>query len=545
MVKSRPIQQIVINGKIATMEGDGIFVEALAIRDGRVAASGSTADMRALAPHAEVIDCGGRTVLPGFIDSHCHPDMHGARLGRWTDLSEGLSSKDELLQLIRKSVDGTPQNRWFVGFRYDDLRLGGYPTRAELDAAAGGRPAFLYRRDAHLGFANSAALKLVGYTRDSRDPPFGRLDRHPETGELTGLLRETAAHEVVNYNQADFTSDDFAAGLVKVFADFSTYGITSVHNSLCSTHGIIAYQKMREAGNLKMRVGLLASGREDELIQAIIRSGWRTGFGDEWVRLTGVEWCPDCSTSGRTAAYYAPYVGPKVLGEPDDNRGMLLYELEDFKRRVLQAHQAGLLVGADGVGDRGIDFVLDAYEHALDHHPVDDHRMRVEHCCNVTPSILQRLKRLKVICSSATGFAYDLGDAYRRNRGPEAMRYMWPHRSMIDAGVVAPGHSDSPVCHPNPLRAIHSLVNRVTDSGADLDQREAISVYEAIEAYTTLGAYCGKEEHLKGDLGLGKLADFIVLEEDIFTMDRKRLDQLKIRETYIGGEPVFRRNGAA
>ena len=302
---------------------------------------------------------------------------------------------------------------------------------------------------------------------------------------------------------------------------------------------------MREAGNLKMRVGLLASGREDELIQAIIRSGWRTGFGDEWVRLTGVEWCPDCSTSGRTAAYYDPYVGPKVLGEPDDNRGMLLYELEDFKRRVLQAHQAGLLVGADGVGDRGIDFVLDAYEHALDQHPVDDHRMRVEHCCNVTPSILQRLKRLKVICSSATGFAYDLGDAYRRNRGAEAMRYMWPHRSMIDAGVVAPGHSDSPVCHPNPLRAIHSLVNRVTDSGADLDQREAISVYEAVEAYTTLGAYCGKEEHLKGDLGLGKLADFIVLEEDIFTMDKKRLDQLKIRETYIGGEPVFRRNGAA
>ncbi|WP_137389469.1 amidohydrolase [Rhodoligotrophos defluvii] len=538
------IDRLVINGKIATMEREGAFVEAFAIHDGCIVARGTTQEIRALAPKAEVIDCGGRTVLPGFIDSHCHPDMHGARLGRWTDLSTGFSSKAEVLDFVRRATEGKPAGHWFVGFRYDDLRLGGYPTREELDNAAGGRPAFLYRRDSHLGFANSAALKLVGFTRESQDPPFGRLDRHPETGELTGLLRETAAHEVVNYCQRDFTPDDFAGGLVKVFDDFASYGITSVHNSLCSTQGIIAYQKMRENGELRMRVGLLASGREDDLIEAIIRSGWRTGFGDEWVRLTGVEWCPDCSTSGRTAAYYEPYVGEKVLGEPDDNRGMLLYELEDFKQRVLRAHKAGLLVGADGVGDRGIDFVLDAFEHALHHHPVHDHRLRVEHCCNVTPPILQRLKRLAVICSSATGFAYDLGDAYRRNRGPEAMRYMWPHRSMIDAGVVAPGHSDSPVCHPNPMRGIYSLVNRKTDTGADLDRSEAITVYEAIACYTTLGAYCGKEEHLKGDLGIGKLADFIILEDDIFSIDPERLAELRVAETFLGGERIFHRAAA-
>lgn len=540
-METRDIGTIVINGKIATMRRPDDFVEAFAIRDGRIVALGTTSDIRELAPHAGVIDCQGRTVIPGIIDSHCHPDMYGARLGRWTDLSTGPDTKDALLELVAKKVDGTPATAWFVGFGYDDLRLGGYPTRDELDRAAGGRPVFLYRRDSHLGVANSAALKSVGFGWDSQDPPFGRIDRHPETGEPTGLLRESAAMKVVNHCQRDFTPNDFVGGLARVFERLSSYGITSVHNSLCSTGGIIAYQKMRDSGQLQMRVGLLASGREDDLIDAIIRSGWRTGFGDDWVRLIGVEWCPDCSTSGRTAAYYEPYVGEKVLGEPDDNRGFLLYEAEDFKRRVLRAHRAGLLVGADGVGDRGIDFVLDAFEHALHHHPVDDHRLRVEHCCHVTPPILQRLKSLKVICSSATGFAYDLGDAYIRNRGGEAMKHMWPHRSMINAGIVAPGHSDSPVCHPNPMRGIHSMVNRTTESGAEICKSEAVTVYEAVCAYTTLGAYAGKEEHIKGDLGLGKLADFAILEDDIFSVEHESLKDVRIVETFVGGRQTFRR----
>ena len=540
-MESQRVDKVVINGKISTMRNPWDVVEAMAIANGSIVALGSTDDIRALAPHARVIDCRNRRVLPGFIDSHCHPDMHGARLGSWVDLSTGPFTRDELLRLIARRLEGADEGRWFVGFGYDDLRLGGYPERAELDKAAEGRPVFLYRRDAHLGVANSAALALVGFTSESPNPPFGHIDRHPVTGEPTGLLRETAAHAVVEYCQREFTLDDFVAGMTRVFENFAAYGITSVHNSLCSTQGIIAYQRMREANLLHMRVGLLASGREDELIDAIIRSGWRTGFGDEWIRLIGVEWCPDCSTSGRTAAYYTPYVGEKVLGEPADNRGMLLYDADDFNERVLRAHRAGLLVGADGVGDRGIDFVLDAFEHALQHHPVDDHRLRVEHCCNVTPAILQRLKQLNVICSSATGFAYDLGDAYRRNRGADAMKYMWPHRSMIDAGVVAPGHSDSPVCHPNPMRGIHAMVNRRTSSGADLDISEAVSVYEAVAAYTTLGAFAGKEEHLKGDLGIGKLADFVVLEDDIFAVDPKDLASVRVAETYVAARPTYRR----
>lgn len=536
-----PVETIVINGKIATMQGAGHFAEAMAIAQGRVVALGSTQEIRAFAPAAQVVDCGGRTVLPGLIDSHCHPDMHGARLGRWVDIGEMNPTKDQLLRCIAQDVSGKPASHWFVGFGYDDIAMGGYPSLADLDAAAGDCPVFLYRRDAHIGLVNSAAMARVGYDADSPDPPFGKLDRDPATGALTGLLRETAAHAVVEHIQADYTPEQFASGLVKVFERFASFGITSVHNSLASTNGIIAYQKMREAGELRLRVGLLASGREDDLIRSIIRAGWRTGMGDEWLRLTGVEWCPDCSTSGRTAAYYTPYLGEKVLGEPENNCGMLLYEQGDFNARVTEAHGAGLLVGADGVGDRGIDFVLNGFEAALAAHPRRDHRMRVEHCCHVTPAILERLKRMEVICSSATGFAYDLGDAYIRNRGAGEMVHMWPHRSMIDAGVIAPGHSDSPVCHPNPMRAMHSMVNRVTASGTSLGPSEAVSVYEAVEAYTTLGAFAGREEHLKGRLIPGMLADFCVLDRDIFTIPKSDIHRVGVEATYVAGAEIYSR----
>ncbi|QGX98772.1 amidohydrolase [Roseovarius faecimaris] len=536
------VETIVVNGRIATMAGPGRFAEAMAVAQGRIVAVGSTMEIRAFAPSAQVVDCEGRTVIPGLIDSHCHPDMHGARLGRWVDIGELTPTRAELLRRIAQDTEGQPATHWFVGFGYDDIAMGGYPSLAELDAAAGHCPVFLYRRDAHIGLVNSAAMARVGYTADSPDPAFGALDRDPETGRLTGLLRETAAHAVVDHIQADYTPEQFASGLIRVFERFAGYGITSVHNSLASTNGIIAYQKMREAGDLRLRVGLLASGREDDLIEAIIRAGWRSGMGDEWLRLTGVEWCPDCSTSGRTAAYYTPYVGEPVLGEPEHNCGMLLYEQGDFNARVTRAHRAGLMVGADGVGDRGIDFVLNGFEAALAAHPRSDHRMRVEHCCHVTPAILDRLRRLEVICSSATGFAYDLGDAYIRNRGAEAMVHMWPHRSMIDAGIVAPGHSDAPVCHPNPMRAMHSMVNRVTASGADLGQSEAVSVYEAVEAYTTLGAYAGREEHLKGRLLPGMLADFCVLDRDIFTIPSHDIHNVEVVSTHVAGVEIYRRD---
>jgi hypothetical protein len=193
----------------------------------------------------------------------------------------------------------------------------------------------------------------------------------------------------------------------------------------------------------------------------------------------------------------------------------------------------------EGVGDRGIDFALDAIEAALAAHPVADHRMRVEHCCYVTPPVRERIKRLGVVDSSATGFMWELGDAYIANRGQAAMRHMWPHRTLIDHGIPAPGHSDFAVCSMNPWTAIHALVNRETDTGGDLCRDEAITVAEALAAYTTLGAWSGREEASKGSLTVGRLADLAVLDRDPFAIDPRGLKDVRTLATFVGGVRRF------
>jgi predicted amidohydrolase YtcJ len=536
-----PADLIIRNAKVATMNDAQPFAAAVAVTGGRIAAVGSEEDIAAWrGPGTEIIDAGGRTVLPGFIESHCHADIYGARIYRWADFSwPNVKSKDEVLARINEATQNLPEGAWFVGFRYDDVKLGGYPTIDELDRVGNGHPIFIYRTDHHNGVVNTAAFERAGLAALTQDPPFGRIDRDPATGRPTGLLRENAAYIVVDELSKDYTPEDFSKGLPQVFAEFLSYGITSFHNSLTHSNGIRAYQDLRARGELPIRVGIMASGKEKGLVEALIKAGIRSGFGDEWIRILGVEWCPDCSTSGRTAAYYKPYVGPKVLGEPENNTGMLLYGDDEFRDLVMMATAAGLTVFADGVGDRGTDWVLDAFEAALKAYPNSDSRMRVEHTCCATPEIRERMKRLNVIPSSAAGFLYDLGDAYLKVRPADEMKNMWPHRSWKELGVAAPAHSDAPICNPNPLRGIYSLVTRKTDTGQLLGPEEAVDVWDALKSYTVHAAYAGREENLKGSIEVGKLADFVILEDDIFTVDPDQIPHIKVNRTIVAGRTAY------
>jgi len=491
---------VIVGGDIVTLDPALPRVEALAVLGGRIVARGSTAEIRALAGPGTVIeDLGGATAIPGIVDSHAHPDSLALRLARWRLLEPSVvRTREALLAIVAHDCAALGPRGWFAGYRFNEAKSGGYPTRAELDAAAGGRPVVILRTDGHLGLANSAAFAACGIGEDAADPPFGRFDRDPKTGAFTGLVRETAAHLFLDAIHREDTEDDIARGLAPVHAECLRHGITTVYNSLTPSKAIRAYQAMKAEGGLAVRTGIIVSGREPGLVEACIAAGIRSGFGDTMLRVIGVEWCPDCSTSGRTAAYWEPYVGTPIPGEPVPNTGMLLYEAEDLAARATAAHRAGLQVMIEGVGDRGIDFALDAIEAALAAHPVTDHRMRIDHCCFVTPQVRARIKRLGVVDSSATGFMWELGDAYIANRGQAAMRHMWPHRTLIDEGIPAPGHSDFAVCSMNPWTAIHAMVNRVTDTGGDLCRDEAVTVAEAIAAYTTLGAWSGREEAEKG-----------------------------------------------
>ncbi|MCW5575362.1 MAG: amidohydrolase [Burkholderiales bacterium] len=543
-MSKHPCADLVLhNAKVATLDADDRFARAVAVWKGRILAVGDDEDMLALAgAGTRRVDCGGRTLVPGIIDSHCHPDHHAIKLQMWEDFGfPTVRSVEDTLSLVRRLHQRLPTGQFIRGFGYNDKKCGRYPTREELDAAAPDRPVYIGRTDGHIAVVNSALLAHFGITDETPDPPHGEYLRDPGSGRMTGVLREWACWNIDAEFKNAYTPDDYAEGLCKVFDLFLEQGVTSLHNSLTQGKAITAYQQLRESARLRMRIGIILDGRDMPMVDSWIAAGVRTGFGDEWLRVQGVEWCPDCSTSGRTAAYYKPYVGTPIPGEPQPNTGMLLYEADELYPLIARVHAAGLRVCVEGLGDRGIDFALDGIEAALAAHPRADHRSRVEHCCCVTPEIVARLKRLEVIDSSATGFMYSLGDAYIDNRGEAEMDFMWPHRALVDAGVRAAGHSDAPICGVNPWEIMGAMVTRTTDSGRPIGASQKVTPTEALRAYTTEGAWIGFEEHIKGSIEASKLADLALLDRDIFTIDPAAIAGTRVDMTVLDGVVVHER----
>jgi hypothetical protein len=523
-----------LNGRVLTVDPDDAIAEAVATKGDHIIAVGSDYDIsRLIGEKTNTHDLKGLTVLPGLIDSHMHPGSYGVFWVRGVKCGPDVGSIGELLDSIREKADSSPEGSWIIGYALDDVKLGRYPTREELDRVSPRNPLYIQRRDGHIGVVNSMALRIARVDGNTPDPPHGKIDRD-EDGEPTGVLREKAKDLVYDIIPP-YTVEEYKKGLRHVFDEFTSLGLTTIHASMVSSDELRALQELRTDGTLRLRVCVHASGREEGMLESLVASGIRTPFGDEWLKLTEIEWVFDTSTSGRTAAYYTPYVG-----EPG-NTGILLYDQEDITRRVVAAHNAGLRVGLDGIGDRGIDRALDAIEAALRQAPRHDHRHRIEHCCCVTPPIQRRLKDLAVIDASATGFLYDLGDAYKANRGESDMRWMWPHRTLIDAGIPAPGHSDCPVCSPNPWLGIYGMVTRRTSGGDFLYAGEGVTPIEAIRAYTIDGAHAAWEEGIKGSIEPGKLADLVVVDRNPITIPTEDLKTVKTVMTIIGGKVVYKR----
>jgi predicted amidohydrolase YtcJ len=533
-----------VNANVLTMDPDPLArprASAVTIAGGRIEAldvSPAGAD--------RVVDLRGATVLPGFHDAHNHMVGFGMSLAEVDLRSSAAGSLDELYAAVARRAETTAPGGWVVGSGYDQNKLGVHPHRDALDRAAPGRRVWLRHTSGHMCVVNSLVLADLGLDMAGPDLPGGRVATDAD-GRPSGLLEERAqllvGSLVYPYPLAELTE-----AIGRAAAQYLKEGITS-----CTEAGIgggwvahspaelAAYQAARDHGNLGVRVELMAASEVlhslgahagDGLV-AGLDLGISTGFGDDWLRLGAVKIFADGSLVGRTAALHEPYAGD---GADGGGRGYLQADAAELQATIIAAHRSGWQVATHAIGDLAIDVVLDAYERALAQYPRRDPRHRIEHFAVVQPGQVARAAGLGVIAVPQGRFATELGDGMLAAVGPARHDWLYRQRSLLEAGMVLPGSSDRPVVAGAPLLGIGDMVNRRTASGVPFNPGEAITVSQALHAYTRGSAYASRQEHVKGSIAPGMLADLVVLSEDPTAVSPERIAGLAVLATIVDGQ---------
>jgi hypothetical protein len=531
---------ILTNGKIITVDKDDSIVEACAIREGKIIATGTTREIQQLAgTQTRVIDLEGKTAMPGIIDSHTHPTSIATRYLEVDCRTPPVTNISQILNKIRGKTEELESGQWIRGANFNDSKLieKRHITRWELDEAAPNNPVFIIADTGHQALVNTKAFDVAGVDENTPDPPGGEIERDTE-GIPTGLLYENALN-LVRDHIPEYTREELKESYKDVVDQFSKWGITTTHNASSKKNGIRAYKQLLEEGTRQLRMRLMMSVNQEEpgdVLDALELAGIESGVGDEWLQIMSVKIMGDGSGAGGTCCVFEPqHRGTKGLG-------IWMTEPEEVERLVKKSQNAGLRVSIHSIGDRGIDMALDCIEKAQKMYPSEDMRHRIEHNSLCTPKQLKRVKELGVTPSSSIGYMYGLGDQYAENFGPERSRWLHPHKTMKEMGIIAGGNSDCPVTYYSPFVQIYEAVTRKTSSGKVVSPEECISVMDAIRVYTWNGAYLGKDEEKLGRIEPGKLADIIILNKDILTIPEEEIKEIQVLTTIVNGKIVYARN---
>ncbi len=520
-----PPELIVVNARVYTVDEARPRAEAFAVQNGRFTAVGSNAEIRALSGRGtRVLDAGGMSVVPGFIDTHSHP----SGVQELTGVNVNLRTVEEVKQALRAKAAGTPPDYWVSGFMYDDTKLDRPVTRRDLDEAVPNHPAMVGHRGGHTGVYNSKAFALANVTASTPDPEGGKFYR--ENGELTGKVAERARGVFGRVGRnVPVTRETRQKGAAHISKLMTASGLTSVHQTGGDSSSLTAWQDAYASGDLRFRLYFFPRGGSFDTLK---QAGVRTGFGDEWLRIGGVKFGADGSASERTMRMSTPYVG-----RPDDY-GILTMKPDEINAAVEDAHRAGWQIGIHANGDTTIGYVLDAYERVQKQFPRADARHRIEHCTLVNPELLRRIKAGGFIPTPFYTYVYYHGDKWAEY-GQDKTRWMFAHRSFLDHGIPVPGASDYTPGPYEPMMALQSLVTRTDYAGREWGPNQKVTLDEALRICTLNGAFASFEEKSKGTITAGKLADFVMLAEDPHTVAPQKLKDIKIVRTVVGGRAVY------
>jgi predicted amidohydrolase YtcJ len=523
---------ILHNGTILTVDPRQPQAEAVAIAGDRIVAVGSSAEIDGLAASStKKIDLGGSTVVPGFNDAHTHPAYAGRRHLRFVDCD--LRSIAAIQAAIRERASQTAPGEWIAGFKYDDTKTAErrFVSRADLDEAAPQHPVFIVHRGGHTAYVNSLALARVGISEDSADPSGGQFVRDPATGRLTGRLLERAMtpFEAVIPAFGSFSREEGREAVKLISSMLAKSGITSATDAGGSTDELRAYQDAHESGDLLTRINCMI---EAPFIDAMLKAGVRTGLGNDWVRVGAMKAVCDGSISERTARLSRSYVG-----RPEDF-GMLVTDEQELYALARKAHEAGWQVGIHANGDVGIGIVIGIYERLQRELPRRDPRFRIEHCTVINDDLVRRIRALGAIPTPFSTYVYFHGEKMQEY-GEERLNSMFALRSFLDTGIRPTMASDYPPGPFEPMMALQSMVTRRDINGKSWGPRQRISIEEALRVGTLHGAYGSFEEHLKGSIEPGKLADLVVLGRNPLTEDPMSLITIPVERTMVGGRWVY------
>jgi len=530
---------IIRNANIWTVDKSHPTAEAVAVLADRIVAVGSNDAVETWhGPHTRVIDASGKMLLPGFNDAHVHFVDGGLALDR-AQLNDATSAA-EFARRIGERARKTPKGEWVMGGDWDETKWSPavMPSKELIDPLTPDAPVFVSRYDGHMALANSVTLRLAGITSKTPDPPGGVIVRDAQ-GNPTGALKD-AAMDYVYKVAPPLSHDERLRAIQRALAHAASLGVTSVQHMNPEYADIAVYSELLERGELTTRVyaAPLITGVDDQ-----VKIGIRHAFGGPFLRIGALKGYADGSLGSGTAYFLEPF------NNQPNNRGLLSDEMHPvslMQDRMMKADAAGLQLCTHAIGDQGISIILDLYTEVVKAHGERDRRFRIEHAQHMAAKDFERFARLHVIASMQPYHAIDDGRWAEERIGHDRASRTYAFRTFLDHGVRLAFGTDWNVAPLNPMLGLYAATTRATLDGKNPNgwfPEQKLTVAEAVEAYTLGSAYAEFQENDKGSITPGKLADMVLLSDDIFHIDPAKIRDVSVVATWVGGKMVWDASG--